>query len=118
MYRKTKALLIDEAQHFFDVGTSVKMQKQFNSIKSLSNMANTKMVVSFAKQTGASVEAEIGTLGKRELGYQATESAEDDPKQVYTDPYDAERFVKETGIDALLEMLSQRHGIRTGKILK
>lgn len=45
LYRKTKALLIDEAQHFFDVGTSVKMQKQFNSIKSLSNMANTKIVL-------------------------------------------------------------------------
>ncbi|UUV23641.1 MULTISPECIES: TniB family NTP-binding protein [Lysinibacillus] len=45
LYRETKALLIDEAQHFFDVGTSVKMQKQFNSIKSLSNMANTKIVL-------------------------------------------------------------------------
>lgn len=45
LYRKTKALLIDEAQHFFDVGTSVKMQRQFNSIKSLSNMANTKIVL-------------------------------------------------------------------------
>lgn len=43
--RKTKALLIDEAQHFFDVGTAVKMQRQFNSIKSLSNMANTKIVL-------------------------------------------------------------------------
>lgn len=45
LYRKTKALLIDEAQHFFDVGTAVKMQRQFNSIKSLSNMANTKIVL-------------------------------------------------------------------------
>ena len=30
------------------------------------NLANTQMVVSFAKQTGASVEAEIGCMGKRE----------------------------------------------------
>jgi hypothetical protein len=45
LYRKTMALLIDEAQHFFDVGTAVKVQRQFNSIKSLSNMANTKIVL-------------------------------------------------------------------------
>ena len=34
------------------------------------NLANTQMVVSFAKQTGASVEAEIGCMGKRETGSQ------------------------------------------------
>lgn len=34
------------------------------------NMPNTKMVVAFAKQTGASVEAEIGCMGKRETGRQ------------------------------------------------
>lgn len=75
------------------------------------NVANTRIAVSLAKKFGASVEAEIGTLGKRELGYQATESAEDDPKQVYTDPYDAERFVKETGIDALACSFGTAHGL-------
>ena len=37
------------------------------------NTANTQMVVSFAKQTGASVVAEIGCMGKRETGPEAPE---------------------------------------------
>lgn len=49
-YRNTKALLIDEAQHFFKInsakrGDSEKNQRQFNSIKSLANMGNTKIVL-------------------------------------------------------------------------
>lgn len=52
-YRKTKALLIDEAQHFFkiengrntDISTGVGISRQFNSLKSLANMANTKIVL-------------------------------------------------------------------------
>lgn len=52
--RKTKALLIDEAQHFFKIadGNSKKginagvgITRQFNSLKSLANMANTKIVL-------------------------------------------------------------------------
>jgi len=48
--RQTKALLIDEAQHFFKInndrrGDSEKNQKQFNSIKSLANMSYTKIVL-------------------------------------------------------------------------
>ncbi|MBT2640086.1 AAA family ATPase [Bacillus sp. ISL-39] len=52
-YRKTKALLIDEAQHFFkitnginvDIGAGVGITRQFNSLKSLANMANSKIVL-------------------------------------------------------------------------
>lgn len=52
-YRKTKALLIDEAQHFFkiengrnvDISKGVGVTRQFNSLKSLANMANTKIVL-------------------------------------------------------------------------
>ena len=49
-YRNTQALLIDEAQHFFKInsnkyGESEKNQTQFNSIKSLANMGNTKIVL-------------------------------------------------------------------------
>lgn len=50
LYRKTMALLIDESQHFFNInaekrGDSEKNQRQFNSIKSLANMSNTKIVL-------------------------------------------------------------------------
>lgn len=76
------------------------------------NVANTCIAVSLARKKGASVEAEIGTLGKRELGYQTeNQSSEDEPKQVYTNPYDAERFVKETGIDALACSFGTAHGL-------
>lgn len=76
------------------------------------NVANTCITVSLARKKGASVEAEIGTLGKRELGYQTENpSKEDEPKQVYTNPSDAERFVKETGIDALACSFGTAHGL-------
>ncbi|MCF2647096.1 TniB family NTP-binding protein [Niallia sp. Sow4_A1] len=44
--RKTRAFLIDEAQHFFKVGGgSEALNVQFNSIKSLSNMTSSKFVM-------------------------------------------------------------------------
>jgi hypothetical protein len=45
-HRETKAFLIDEAQHFFKIGGgSDALITQFNSIKSLSNMAGTVFVM-------------------------------------------------------------------------
>jgi hypothetical protein len=44
-HRKTMALLIDEAQHFIKIGKGEGVKRQFNSIKSLANMANTKIVL-------------------------------------------------------------------------
>ena len=73
------------------------------------NMANTKRVVSLAKQTGASVEAEIGSMGKRETG--SGSAGSDDPDKVYTDPKQAGVFVQETGIDALACSFGTTHGV-------
>ena len=76
------------------------------------NAANTCITVSLAKKTGASVEAEIGTLGRRELGLQSDAADEsEDPTKIYTNPVDAERFVKETGIDALACSFGTVHGL-------
>ena len=49
-HRKCKAILIDEAQHFFSLnerrfGNSEINQRQFNSIKSLANMSKVKIVL-------------------------------------------------------------------------
>ncbi len=74
------------------------------------NVANTRLAVRFAHDRGASVEAEIGTLGKRELG-PGHEKIENQPEQVYTDPDLAERFVADTGIDALACSFGTAHGI-------
>jgi len=74
------------------------------------NMANTRLAVEMAKKTGASVEAELGSMGKRESG--AGDSAEDGgDNKIYTDPKQAKQFVKETGIDALACSFGTTHGI-------
>ncbi len=70
------------------------------------NFANTSMVVEMARKTGASVEAEIGSMGAREGGGKGGES-------VYTDPDDAKDFAEETGIDALACAFGTAHGIYT-----
>lgn len=78
------------------------------------NMANTKMVVSFARQTGASIEAEIGCMGRRESGAGAATGGAD-PEKIYTDPEQAKIFVAETGIDALACSFGTTHGVYLSK---
>lgn len=74
------------------------------------NLANTKKAVEMAAKTGASVEAELGSMGKRESGAGDGTGAEDETK-IYTDPDQAAVFVKETGIDALACSFGTTHGI-------
>lgn len=74
------------------------------------NLANTKKAVEMAKQTGASVEAELGSMGRRESGAGDETGAEDETK-IYTDPELAAKFVEETGIDALACSFGTTHGI-------
>ncbi|WP_079507638.1 AAA family ATPase [Mesobacillus jeotgali] len=44
-YRRPKALLIDEAQHFFKTATGKGLQSQFDSLKSLANMSHVQLVL-------------------------------------------------------------------------
>lgn len=74
------------------------------------NLANTKKAVEMAARTGASVEAELGSMGRRESGAGDGSGAEDETK-IYTDPELAADFVKETGIDALACSFGTTHGI-------
>ena len=74
------------------------------------NLANTKQAVAMAKKTGASVEAELGSMGRRESGA-GDDTGEDDETKIYTDPDQAAVFVKETGIDALACSFGTTHGI-------
>lgn len=74
------------------------------------NLANTKKAVAVAGKTGASVEAELGSMGKRESGAGDTDSGEDDMK-IYTDPQKAKEFVDASGIDALACSFGTTHGI-------
>ncbi len=68
------------------------------------NLANTCMIVDEAAKYGASVEAEVGSMGSREGGGEGGSS-------IYTDPDLAVDFVNETGIDALACAFGTAHGI-------
>ena len=67
------------------------------------NIQMTKEIVEFAKQFDASVEGEIGCMGASE-GEQYTDDA------MKTDPEEALRFAKETGVDALAISFGSSHG--------
>lgn len=66
------------------------------------NTENTRIAVKEALKYGASVEAEIGSMGSREGG-EASAS-------VYTEPDTAVQFVNDTGIDALACAFGTVHG--------
>ena len=74
------------------------------------NLANTLKAVQMAAKTGASVEAELGSMGRRETGA-GDDTGADDETKIYTDPAQAASFVKETGIDALACSFGTTHGI-------
>lgn len=67
------------------------------------NVANTKIAVAYAKETGASVEAEIGSMG-------TAEGSTEEAASIYTDPDEAVKFVADTGIDALACAFGTSHG--------
>lgn len=75
------------------------------------NLANTKKAVEMARKYGASVEAELGSMGKRENGAGDDGAGVDDDTKIYTDPDLAQKFVNDTGIDALACSFGTTHGI-------
>ncbi len=75
------------------------------------NAENTKKAVAMAKKYGASVEAELGSMGRRETGTGEDGAGAEDDTKIYTDPDLAAQFVEETGIDALACSFGTTHGI-------
>ena len=73
------------------------------------NLENTRKAVELAAHYGASVEAELGTMGKRETGDGS--SGGESNRKIYTDPALAAQFIKESGIDALACSFGTTHGI-------
>lgn len=67
------------------------------------NMAMTKKVVHYAHKHDVTVEAELGVLAGIEDGVSAEKSH-------YTDPVQAEEFVKQTGVDSLAISIGTSHG--------
>ena len=74
------------------------------------NLEETRKAVALAASFGASVEAELGSMGRRESGL-GDGSGEEDETKIYTDPELAARFVRESGIAALACSFGTTHGI-------
>jgi fructose-bisphosphate aldolase class II len=79
------------------------------------NVSVTREVCELAHARGVSVEGELGCLGslesgqgEQEDGHGATGQLSHD--QLLTDPEEAERFVAETGVDALAVAIGTSHG--------
>ena len=94
---------LDYIKRGLDIGFSSVMYDGSTLDEKL-NFANTSIAVGMASACGASVEAEIGSMGARESGAEGGES-------IYTDPDDAERFARETDIDALACAFGTAHGL-------
>ena len=67
------------------------------------NIAMTQKVAALARPCGAAVEAEIGCVG-------GSEDGSEDIAMRCTDPAQAERFARETGVDALAVAIGNAHG--------
>ncbi|WP_338558158.1 tagatose-bisphosphate aldolase subunit GatY [Paraclostridium sordellii] len=84
-----KSVMIDASKHEFDENVSI-----------------VKDIVNFAHKYGTTVEAELGKLGGVE------DNLEVDDKDAYlTNPNEALKFVKLTGVDSLAVAIGTAHGL-------
>jgi len=79
------------------------------------NVKVTREVCELAHARGVSVEGELGCLGSLETGHGEKEDGHGaegqlSRDQLLTDPEEAERFVAETGVDALAVAIGTSHG--------
>lgn len=74
------------------------------------NVRLTRKVVEAAHAVGVSVEAELGRLGGTE-----DDLSVDEKDASFTDPEEAEEFVKRTGVDALAVSIGTAHGVYKGE---
>ena len=74
------------------------------------NIAMVKKVVEIAHAAGVTVEAELGRISGIEDNVSVSER-----HAILTDPTEAERFVAETGVDALAVAVGTAHGPRKFK---
>ncbi|WP_067622188.1 class II fructose-bisphosphate aldolase [Alicyclobacillus acidiphilus] len=70
------------------------------------NVEIVREVVAYAHERGASVEAELGHVGKGE-SFDSQEAVEN----AFTNPDDAKSFFEDTGIDALAVAFGTKHGV-------
>jgi ketose-bisphosphate aldolase len=69
------------------------------------NIALSKEAADYAHAHGASAEAELGMIGTTDM------IETDRDEELFTDPAEADRFVRETGVDALAVSVGTAHGV-------
>ncbi|MBF8984084.1 class II fructose-1,6-bisphosphate aldolase [Lutibacter sp. B2] len=74
------------------------------------NIRKTQEITEMAHAVGVSVEAELGKIGGTE-----DDVSVDEKDATYTDPEEAEKFVRETGIDYLAIAVGTAHGPYKGE---
>lgn len=98
------SLSIEKIKEGIEAGfTSVMLDASQKSYEE--NLKMTKEVVKMAHPLGISVESEIGSVGYSDPSIEA--------KTMYTDPEEAEKFAKETGVDALAISIGNLHRMTT-----
>ncbi len=103
------AVQIDMAREALEAGFSSAML-DYSDYPMEENVEATLRVVEAARQTGASVEAEIGHVGMAEGFSSEVITAE----STLTDPAEAEQFAAATEVDALAVSVGTAHGLAPG----
>ena len=79
------------------------------------NVAETRSVVEYAHERGASVEAELGHILTSKAGAAEGNGKSYTREEAYTDPEMAKEFIERTNVDALAIGFGTAHGIYTEK---
>ena len=101
---------MDHGSNIYDVMRSIKngytsVMIDASNLPYEENVALTKQVVELAHKVNVSVEAEIGTIGAMNYETEGVDNV------LYTDPEQANDFVKRTGIDCLAVAIGTAHGL-------
>jgi ketose-bisphosphate aldolase len=119
--RAVKGLYDTPAALHLDHGDSLEMVRQcvdagytsvmldFSTRSFDENVQALRRVVEMARPGGITVEGEIGRIGKADDA-----TAEGGAQSAFTDPVEAARYVRETGVDLLAVSVGNKHGFYRG----
>lgn len=101
---------IESCRHAVDMGfTSVMYDASAKPFED--NVAETRSVVEYAHERGASVEAELGHILTSKAGAAEGNGKSYTREEAYTDPEMAKEFIERTNVDALAIGFGTAHGI-------
>lgn len=105
---------IESCRHAVDMGfTSVMYDASAKPFED--NVQETRIVVEYAHEKGASVEAELGHILTSKAGAAEGSGKSYTREEAYTDPAMAKEFIEKTEVDALAIGFGTAHGIYTEK---